>query len=111
MPYVSLSSIFKAKITVNYKSIGKEVSIISSNVLQKNNEYSKLLELVKNIKPDILLTIETNKAWENALLEVEDNFLYNYKIALENRYGMHLYTKLEAIEIKEHFFYRTKFLL
>lgn len=103
LPYVSFRSIFTRKGLANYKTKGKELSIVSSNVLQKNKEYHKLIELVKNIKPDILLTTETNKLWENALKEIESDFTNNYKIALENRYGMHFYTRLKTIEIKEHF--------
>ena len=59
--------------------------------------------MVRSIEPDILLTTETNKEWEEALKVLEDDFSFNHKIALENRYGMHFYTKLKAIEIKEHF--------
>ena len=103
LPYVPISSWFKKTNSTNFQTSGKELSIVSSNVLQKNNEYHKLIDLVKNIQPDILLTTETNKEWENALKVLEDNFSFNHKIALENRYGMHLYTKLKAVEIKEHY--------
>ena len=103
LPYVSTRSIFLKKEPANYKTRDKEISIVSSNVLQKNKEHHKLIELVKSIQPDILLTTETNKLWEDALEEIEDDFSNNYKIALENRYGMHFYTRLKTIEIKEHF--------
>ena len=103
LPYLPVSAIFMRKESVNNDAKDKEISIISSNVLQKNNEYHKLIELVRSIEPDILLTTETNKEWEEALKELEDGFSFNQKIALENRYGMHFYTKLKAIEIKEHF--------
>lgn len=103
LPYVSLKSIFKRKEPVNFSTSGNEISIVTANVLQKNIEYHRLIGLVNNVEPDILLTTETNKLWEEALKEIEDDFSFNYKIALENRYGMHFYTKLEAIDIKEHF--------
>ena len=103
LPYLSISFIFKGKESANNDDKSKEISIISSNVLQKNQEYHKLIELVRSIEPDILLTTETNKEWEEALKVLEDDFSFNHKIALENRYGMHFYTKLKAIEIKEHF--------
>lgn len=103
LPYLPVSSIFKSKKIFNKNNREKAITIVSSNVLQKNKDYSKLIELVKTINPDILLTTETNNAWENALKAIENGFSYNYKIALENRYGMHLYTKLKAVKIKEHF--------
>ena len=103
LPYLAIGSIFKKKNLEIDGNKSKEFSIISANVLQKNEEYHKLIELVRKIDPDILLTTETNKEWEKALESVADNFSYDSKIALENRYGMHLYTKLKAIKIKEHF--------
>ena len=102
-PYVSIKSIFKKKEAANFKTSGNQISIVTANVLQKNTEYHRLIGLVNNVVPDILLTTETNKLWEEALEEIEDDFSFSYKIALENRYGMHFYTKLKAIEIKEHF--------
>ena len=102
-PYVPIGSWFKKTKPTKYETSGKELSIVSSNVLQKNEEYHKLIDLVRSIKPDILLTTETNKEWEKALEVLEDDFLFNHKIALENRYGMHFYTKLKAVEIKEHY--------
>lgn len=103
LPYISVSYIFKNRDTFNYETSSKDISIVSSNVLQKNKEYHKLIELVKNIEPNILLTTETNKQWEEALKVLEDDFSYNHKIALDNRYGMHFYTNLKVIEAKEHF--------
>ena len=103
LPYVPISSWFKKTKPISFDTSGRELSIVSSNVLQKNKEYHKLIDLVKSIEPDILLTTETNKEWENALEALEEDFSFNHKIALENRYGMHFYTKLKAVEIKEHY--------
>lgn len=103
IPYVSIASIFKKKEPANFKTSSNEISIVTANVLQKNKEYHRLIGLVNSAEPHILLTTETNKLWEDALKEIEGNFSFNYKIALENRYGMHFYSKLKAIEIKEHF--------
>ena len=63
LPYVPISSWFKKTEPTSFETSGKELSIVSSNVLQKNDEYHKLIDLVKNIQPDILLTTETNKEW------------------------------------------------
>ncbi|NLA62978.1 MAG: hypothetical protein GX857_07115, partial [Bacteroidales bacterium] len=87
LPYVPIRSWLKKTEPTSFETSGKELSIVSSNVLQKNDEYHKLIDLVKNIQPDNLLTTETNKEWENALKVLEDNFSFNHKIALENRYG------------------------
>ena len=72
LPYVPISSWFKKTKPTSFDTSGRELSIVSSNVLQKNKEYHKLIDLVKSIEPDILLTTETNKEWENALEALEE---------------------------------------
>ncbi len=65
-----------------------------SNVYQHNTQYDKLLEIVKNVDPDILLFVETDALWESALSVLERNFPYKISYPLENTYGMILYSKL-----------------
>lgn len=81
-----------------------KVSIISSNVYQDNNEYSRFLKLIENKRPNIVFTLETNKDWEDALASIEKWYPNSLKIAKENTYGMHFYTDLEVISTKEHYF-------
>ena len=45
-----------------------------SNVLTPNDETQKLVELVKDKRPDILITLETDKKWEKALNQIEANY-------------------------------------
>ncbi len=78
------------------------IRLMSVNVLQKNDDYKALIQLVEEVKPHLLLTMESNRAWEDALKEMEFPFEYSHKIAKENRYGMHLYSRLEVLNCKEH---------
>ena len=78
------------------------ISILVSNVLTPNTHYSKLIEQVNRHKPDLLLTLETDKTWEKELSVLEKEYPYTVKIPKDNLYGMHLYSKmeLEDIEVK-----------
>lgn len=78
------------------------ISILISNVLTTNKRSDKLIAHVHAYKPDILLTLESDKRWENELSVLEDEYIYKVKIPQDNLYGMHLYSKLklEDIEIK-----------
>lgn len=90
-----------------YKNIPKHtqiISIISVNVYQFNEKYEELIKLVREVKPDILLTIETNQAWEDALNILEDEYPTIKKVPLENTYGMHFYTKLAVNSINVNYF-------
>lgn len=80
------------------------VSVISVNVYQFNQQYQKLIDLVLEEKPDILLTMESNQAWEDALTAIESEYPTFKKVPLENTYGIHFYTKLEVKSIKVNYF-------
>ena len=74
-----------------------QLKIMVSNVLTPNDETQKLVDLVKDKQPDILITLETDKKWETALNQIEVDYPYTVKVPLDNLYGMHLYSKLELI--------------
>jgi len=48
--------------------------------------------------------MESNSDWERALETLDDEYPHSQKIALENTYGMHFYTKFKIIAIKVHYF-------
>jgi len=78
------------------------ISILVSNVLTENSNYGALIDLTRSKNPDILLTLESDEKWEEALSVLEDSFSHTVKVPLNNLYGMHLYSKLslENIEVK-----------
>lgn len=88
---------FSPKEVLRYKGDDKDhsISIMVSNVLQTNQRSDKLLKRIKEVDPDIILTLETNKWWEDELRELEDDWPYTLKKPLENLYGMHLFSRLE----------------
>ncbi len=75
-----------------------QIKIIVANVLMTNDNKQALIDLVNKQRPDVLLTLETNKAWETALKAIESDYPYTVKVPLENLYGMHLYSKIELID-------------
>lgn len=80
-----------------------KVTVLSVNVQQDNKQFESLIELVKRIQPDVLLTMETNQEWENGIKEIEKDFDHVIRVPKENKYGMHLYTKLKLKEHDVHF--------
>lgn len=100
-PYTPFYRIKKYDIV---ESHSVDVTILSSNVYQFNTEYDRLIRLIRETDPDIILTMETNQDWEGALSVIEKDYPHYKKIPLENCYGMHFYTRLKVKEIKTHFF-------
>ena len=98
LPYTILwkKEVEKARITAT--SSDDQLKIMVSNVLGPNNQTQKLVDLVNKEQPDILITLETDKKWQQALSVIEPDYPYTVKVPLDNLYGMHLYSKLELID-------------
>lgn len=100
-PYAPYKKLFgNTKKHTNTNSI----AILSFNVYQYNKNYQKFIDLVNKVQPDIFLTMESNADWENALSVLDDQYTFRKKIALENTYGMHFYSKLKVDNCKVNYF-------
>lgn len=75
-----------------------QLKIMVSNVLTPNKNKQKLVDLVNQKQPDILITLETDGEWQQAMSVIESDYPYTVKVPLDNLYGMHLYSKLELID-------------
>lgn len=73
------------------------ISILVGNVYQYNKKYHKALSLVKKVNPDLIFFVETDKAWERGLSEIENDYPTQIKIPLDNTYGLLLYTRMEIV--------------
>jgi len=77
----------------------KNISVLVSNVLQDNKEKNDLLEEVSRKNPDVLLLLEADSKWKTTVDPVlAKNYPYYKGVALNNTYGMLLYSKLPLIK-------------
>ncbi len=101
LPYTQL---YRANSNMNIIKNSDVISILSVNVYQFNREFHRLIDLINEIKPDIILTMESNQDWEDALSVLDIEYPNNRKIALENTYGMHFYTKIKVNKMQTNYF-------
>ncbi|MBT8295945.1 MAG: endonuclease/exonuclease/phosphatase family protein, partial [Gramella sp.] len=101
IPYTTL---YKRNPSDDVPKHSDSVSIISANVYQFNKRYDLLIDLVKETRPDVLLTMESNKDWDEALSVLEKDYPTFKKVPLENTYGIHFYTALKVRELKVNYF-------
>lgn len=59
---------------------GESISILSANVYQFNQEHHRFIKLIEKVKPDLILTVESNKDWEKALAAIEKDYPETHKI-------------------------------
>ncbi|MEL0628327.1 endonuclease/exonuclease/phosphatase family protein [Psychromonas aquatilis] len=99
LPYTKLYPIQVKKTATKQSS--PSIKILTSNVLMPNHASDKLIALIDQYQPDVIVTLETDLWWENALKGIHEAYPYRVNKPLDNLYGMHLYSKyrLEDIQI------------
>ncbi len=79
------------------------VSILTANVLMPNRNAAGLVALVKEHRPDILVTLETDAWWQTQLDVLEGDVPHTVKCPQDNVYGMHVYSRLPFLSCKTVF--------
>jgi len=73
---------------------GRQVSLLNANVLMSNQEYGRLLEIVEQRKPDVLLLLEPGFGWEQAIKPLLSAYPFRLSEPLPNTYGLILLSRL-----------------
>ena len=71
------------------------ISVLVANVLMSNRDSRRLKILIASRDPDVVLLLETNHWWQEQMHYLRDSHSHGLDCPLENRYGMHLYSRLE----------------
>ncbi|MFN2289148.1 MAG: endonuclease/exonuclease/phosphatase family protein [Chromatocurvus sp.] len=79
------------------------LSLLVANVLIDNRESEAFLAMVREYDPDMILTMETDQWWEEALRPLEETYPHTLKYPLDNSYGMLLHSRLEIIDPEVRF--------
>ena len=103
LPYTFVWKKQVAQVRPEQLDVSRQISMIISNVLTPNTQYHLLIEQITKHKPNLVLTLETDQIWQNALSTIEADYPYRVPIPLDNLYGMHLYSKLKLIDIDVKF--------
>ena len=78
-------------------------SLLISNILGTNRQYDRFLDLAREIDPDLILVVETDDAWVEALSALNDVYPHRVLHPLDNLYGMVLLSKLELVNPEVRF--------
>ena len=72
----------------------ERIRILTANVLAPNHNAEGLLALIREHRPDIFVTLESDAWWQERLDTLEADYPYSMKCPLDNLYGMHVYSRL-----------------
>jgi endonuclease/exonuclease/phosphatase (EEP) superfamily protein YafD len=79
-------------------NVANQISILTANVLTPNRNAELLIQLVRQHKPDVLVTLESDQWWEDQLSVLEADMPHTVKCPLDNLYGMHVFSRLALDE-------------
>ena len=75
------------------------IALLTTNVLQKNRDVHRLIEIIREADPDLILTVEVDQWWTERLSEgLTARYPNKISYPLSNGYGLALFSRLELIE-------------
>jgi endonuclease/exonuclease/phosphatase (EEP) superfamily protein YafD len=82
---------------------GDRIRILTANVLTPNRNTEGLIALIRQHKPHVFVTLETDQWWQDRLDVLEAEYPHAMKCPLDNLYGMHVYSQLPLEDAKIQF--------
>lgn len=70
------------------------LSIFISNVYQYNTDYSKTLNIIRELDPDLIFLLETDSGWEKGMKPLSENYPHQIKEIKSDTYGLMLLSKI-----------------
>jgi endonuclease/exonuclease/phosphatase (EEP) superfamily protein YafD len=100
-PYTVLMP--KQVLAAESRSDDANLRLLVANVAMNNRESEAFLDIVREYDPDMILTVETDEWWEEALRTLEDEYPHTLKNPLDNTYGMLVHSRLEMVDPEVRF--------
>ena len=88
--------------------VGINISCMSANVYQYNDDYELLLRSIEKEDPDSLLLLETDSKWAKAMSPLDDIYPHQLKHPLDNTYGLLFFSKYEMEEPEIRFLLKSE---
>ncbi len=99
LPYTRL-----AKVQVHQSTLAQPqqpLRLLFANVLQPQHHSARLLEIIREADPDVVLALETDEWWQNQLAPLAERYPHHVLLPQDNTYGMLLYARwpLQDVEV------------
>ncbi|MCB0036559.1 MAG: endonuclease/exonuclease/phosphatase family protein [Anaerolineales bacterium] len=78
-----------------------QIKLMHSNVYTPNNNYQKLIDIVLEENPDILILQEVNQLWLDNLQTLEPHYPYQFAVPRQDNFGIAVLSKYPFDTIEE----------
>jgi endonuclease/exonuclease/phosphatase (EEP) superfamily protein YafD len=96
MPYTPFHA--KELRSVPVDSAGDDVRFLAANVLMENDDHQAVRDLIAATDADVVLLMETDKRWTDALAQTLSGYPTVLTRPLDNHYGMVFATRLKVFD-------------
>ena len=79
------------------------ISLLMSNVLMENDQHGQLVDLIRDVQPDVVLAVEVDDRWMRGLETLTRDYPHVVRLPQGNWYGMLLLSRLELIDTTVEF--------
>ncbi|WFL77532.1 endonuclease/exonuclease/phosphatase family protein [Altererythrobacter arenosus] len=93
-PYTPMASAEVARVEQGEQGTEACFTALTLNVLQSNREYDRTADLIRRTDPDIVLLMETDEAWAQAMAPVLQSYPEQIHRPLDNTYGIMFASRL-----------------
>ncbi|MBD2754138.1 endonuclease/exonuclease/phosphatase family protein [Spirosoma validum] len=69
------------------------IRFLTANVFMENTHMPEVKALAEKHKPDVVLVLEANQKWQDALADLEEYYPHRILYPLENTYGLLFYSR------------------
>ncbi|QZD93189.1 endonuclease/exonuclease/phosphatase family protein [Qipengyuania xiapuensis] len=94
LPYTPLAGTEVARVAEQQTDRTGCFTALTLNVLQDNREYGRTIDLIERLDPDIVLLMETDQAWADAVAPALAGYPGRIDRPLDNTYGIMFASKL-----------------
>ncbi len=77
--------------------------LLITNVLMENTQHERILKVIRDADPDVVLAVETNARWAEALEPLAEKYPHVVRQPQENYYGMMLFSRLPVVDARIEF--------
>ena len=75
----------------------RRIRLMSSNVLQTNRDYSRLIKEVHKADPDVICLLETDQGWKDGISDLYERYPHTREYVTDNLYGMIVLSRMPII--------------
>lgn len=79
---------------------GPTFRLLITNVLMENTQHNRILRVIRDADPDVVLAVETDDTWARALQPLRETYPHGVDKPQDNWYGLMLFSRLELVDCK-----------